>query len=27
VSHSESLTSLRHSLTWVAPAIYRRDER
>ncbi len=24
VSHSESLTSLRHGLTWMAPAVYRR---
>jgi chemotaxis protein methyltransferase CheR len=24
-SHSESLNGLRHRLTWVAPAIYRRD--
>ena len=27
VSHSESLNALRHGLTWVAPAIYRRGER
>jgi chemotaxis protein methyltransferase CheR len=27
VSHSEGLNSLRHGLTWVAPAIYRRSER
>ena len=26
VSHSEGLNALRHSLTWVAPAIYRRGE-
>ncbi len=26
-SHSESLNGLRHGLTWVAPAIYRRGER
>jgi chemotaxis protein methyltransferase CheR len=26
VSHSESLNALRHGLTWVAPAIYRRGE-
>ena len=25
ISHSESLNSLRHGLTWVAPSIYRRD--
>jgi chemotaxis protein methyltransferase CheR len=25
-SHSESLNGLRHGLTWVAPAIYRRGE-
>ncbi len=24
-SHSESLNGLRHGLTWVAPAVYRRD--
>ena len=24
-SHSESLNGLRHRLTWVAPAVYRRD--
>jgi chemotaxis protein methyltransferase CheR len=24
-SHSESLNSLRHGLTWIAPSIYRRD--
>ena len=27
VSHSEGLSGLRHGLTWVAPAIYRRGER
>ena len=27
VSHSEGLNGLRHGLTWVAPAIYRRSER
>jgi chemotaxis protein methyltransferase CheR len=27
ISHSESLNGLRHGLTWVAPAIYRRGER
>ena len=27
ISHSESLNGLRHGLTWVAPAIYRRNER
>ncbi len=27
VSHSESLTSLRHGLTWMAPAVYRRPPR
>ena len=26
VSHSEGLNSLRHGLTWVAPAVYRRGE-
>lgn len=26
-SHSESLNSLDHELTWVAPAVYRRDPR
>jgi chemotaxis protein methyltransferase CheR len=26
VSHSEGLNALRHGLTWVAPAIYRRGE-
>lgn len=26
VSHSEGLNGLRHGLTWVAPAIYRRGE-
>lgn len=26
-SHSESLNSLRHGLTWIAPSIYRRDAR
>jgi len=26
-SHSESLNSLSHGLTWVAPAVYRRDAR
>ena len=26
VSHSESLNGLRHGLTWVAPAVYRRGE-
>jgi chemotaxis protein methyltransferase CheR len=25
-SHSESLNGLRHGLTWVAPAVYRRDQ-
>jgi chemotaxis protein methyltransferase CheR len=27
ISHSESLNGLRHGLTWVAPAVYRRGER
>ncbi len=27
VSHSESLNSLRHRLTWIAPAVYRRPLR
>ena len=26
ISHSESLNGLRHGLTWVAPAVYRRGE-
>lgn len=26
-SHSESLNSLRHGLTWVAPSVYRREAR
>jgi len=26
-SHSESLNSLRHGLTWIAPSVYRRDPR
>jgi chemotaxis protein methyltransferase CheR len=26
ISHSESLNALQHGLTWVAPAIYRRDQ-
>jgi chemotaxis protein methyltransferase CheR len=26
VSHSEGLNALRHGLTWVAPAVYRRGE-
>jgi chemotaxis protein methyltransferase CheR len=26
-SHSESLNSLEHELTWVAPSVYRRDPR
>jgi chemotaxis protein methyltransferase CheR len=26
-SHSESLNSLRHGLSWVAPAVYRRGLR
>ena len=26
-SHSESLNSLRHGLTWVAPSVYRRESR
>ena len=26
-SHSESLNSVRHGLTWVAPAVYRRGSR
>jgi chemotaxis protein methyltransferase CheR len=27
ISHSESLNNVRHSLTWVAPAVYRRVAR
>jgi chemotaxis protein methyltransferase CheR len=27
ISHSESLNGLRHRLTWVAPAVYRKGER
>jgi chemotaxis protein methyltransferase CheR len=27
ISHAESLNGLRHNLSWVAPAIYRRGER
>jgi chemotaxis methyl-accepting protein methylase len=26
-SHSESLNSLRHSLRWIAPAIYHKGRR
>jgi chemotaxis protein methyltransferase CheR len=26
ISHSESLNSISHGLTWIAPAIYRRGE-
>jgi chemotaxis protein methyltransferase CheR len=26
-SHSESLNSLQHGLSWVAPAVYRRGLR
>ncbi len=27
ISHSESLNSIQHGLTWVAPAVYRREAR
>ena len=27
ISHSESLTSIQHGLTWIAPAVYRREAR
>jgi chemotaxis protein methyltransferase CheR len=27
LSHSESLNGIRHTLDWVAPAVYRRGER
>lgn len=27
VSHSESLNSIQHGLTWIAPAVYRREAR
>ncbi len=27
VSHSESLNSIQHAMTWIAPAVYRREAR